>query len=188
MDILDIIGRISPMPDTSMALLENIVTTVSFPKGHLLLQAGRVEPDVYFLGKGIARAYITDADARRITFWIGQEGATLVSLKSYVSGQPGYETIELMEPSVLYRLRRDDLHGLFLHDIHLANWGRKFAEQEFIHTEERLITLLRTKATDRYRDLITRNPELLQRLPLETLASYLGITPVTLSRIRAKIR
>ena len=96
--------------------------------------------------------------------------------------------MELMENSVMNLLKRKDLHELFKEDIHIANWGRKFAESEFLQTEERLISLLFTTASERYMKLIQNNPELLQRIPLECLASYLGITPVSLSRIRAKLK
>ena len=93
-----------------------------------------------------------------------------------------------MEDSVLYLLKRYTLYQLFKEDIHIANWGRKFAESEFLQTEEKLISLLFTNASERYTSLLENNPDLLQRIPLEHLASYLGITPVSLSRIRAKLK
>ena len=77
---------------------------------------------------------------------------------------------------------------LFEEDIDIANWGRKLAELEFLRAEEKLIPLLFTTASERYRVLLERTPDLLQRIPLECLASYLGITPVSLSRIRAKLK
>ena len=111
-----------------------------------------------------------------------------LSLKSYVNGQPGYETVECLEDTSLYVLRRDALEKLFLEDINIANWGRKFAEIEFLSTEEKFIPMLFTTASERYRDLLKNRPELLQRVSLECLASYLGITAQSLSRIRAGIR
>jgi cAMP-binding proteins - catabolite gene activator and regulatory subunit of cAMP-dependent protein kinases len=93
-----------------------------------------------------------------------------------------------MEDSTLYVLKRNDLYELFKEDIHIANWGRKLAELEFLQTEERLIPLLFTTASERYKKLLENNPDLLQRMPLECLASYLGITPVSLSRIRANLK
>ena len=140
-----------------------------------------------FLSEGIARAYLP-VDGKEVTFWIGAEGSTLMSMKSFVNDEKGYETIELLEDSVLYMLERGQLYRLFEEDIHIANWGRKFAEKELLKTEERLIPLLFTTASERYRKLLRDNPELLLRLPLECLASYLGITPVSLSRIRAELR
>ncbi len=187
MDILEIINSIYQMPQSSMDKLIKHLLKVTYPKGFLILEAGKVETNVFFLEKGIARAYIP-VDGKEVTFWIGKEGATIVSLKSYVNNQQGYETLELMEDSTLYVLKRSDLYELFKEDIHIANWGRKFAELEFLQTEERLIPLLFTTASERYKILLENNPDLLQRMPLECLASYLGITPVSLSRIRAQLK
>ena len=187
MDILEILNRIYTMPELSATKLAERSATVSYPKGHRILRAGKTEPNVYFLRRGIARAYMP-VKGRDVTFWIGQEGDAIVSLKSYVDNAPGYETVELMEDSDLYVLSRRELDGLFREDVHVANWGRKFAESEFLKTEQRLISLLFTTATERYTELIKGNPGLLQRIPLESLASYLGITPVSLSRIRARIK
>lgn len=109
-------------------------------------------------------------------------------MNGYVNNRPGYETVELMEPSVLYVLKHSDLQRLFLDDINIANWGRRYAETELIATERRLISFLLTDASERYSRLMADNPEYLQRLPLGSIASYLGITQVSLSRIRAKVK
>ena len=150
------------MPEASADKVVKHLSKVTYPKGYHILEAGKTETNIFFIEKGIARAYIP-VDGKEVT-------------------------MELMENSVLYLLKRKDLHELFKEDIHIANWGRKFAESEFLQTEERLISLLFTTASERYMKLIQNNPELLQRIPLECLASYLGITPVSLSRIRAKLK
>lgn len=116
MDIHEIINKIYPMPESSVDKLKRLLSKVTYPKGHLILETGKTETNLF------------------------------------------------------------------------ANWGRKFAETEFLQTEERLISLLFTTASERYRELLKDNPDLLQRMPLECLASYLGITPVSLSRIRAKLK
>lgn len=170
-----------------MELLKACVKELRLPKGHHVLRMGRTEKDIYFIKQGIARAY-TSADGRDVTFWIGEEGDTLVSMNGYVNGGPGYESVELMEDSVLYKLRNSDMQRLFLEDINIANWGRRYAETELIATERRLISFLLTDASERYGRLMTDNPEYLQRLPLGNIASYLGITQVSLSRIRAKLK
>ena len=104
-------------------------------------QSGKVEKDIFFIKQGIVRAY-TSVDGKEITFWVGKEGATLVSMKGYVNDEPGYETMELMEDSVLYVLERKKLKELFSEDLHIANWGRRYAEMELLATEERLISML----------------------------------------------
>lgn len=140
-----------------------------------------------FIKQGIVRAY-TSVDGKEITFWVGKEGATLVSMKGYVNDEPGYETMELMEDSVLYVLKRKKLKELFSEDLHIANWGRRYAEMELLATEERLISMLSAIASERYKELLEKEPDLLQRLPLGSIATYLGITQASLSRIRAQIK
>ena len=141
MDIRTIISRIHSLPESSLEKLEESLTRVDRPKGFRLTETGKVESNVFFLSEGIARAYLP-VDGKEVTFWIGAEGSTLMSMKSFVNDEKGYETIELMEDSVLYMLERGQLYRLFEEDIHIANWGRKFAEKELLKTEERLIPLL----------------------------------------------
>ena len=109
---------------------------------------------------------------------------------SYPKGfrEPGYETMELMEDSILYVLERKELKELFSEDLHIANWGRRYAEMELLATEERLISMLSAIASERYKELLEKEPDLLQRLPLGSIATYLGITQASLSRIRAQIK
>lgn len=187
MDIHRIINSVYALPEASEKLLTALLSEVTYPKGYRLVEAEKVETNIYFLQKGIVRAY-APINGEEVTFWFGCEGAILVSLNSYTSNKPGYETIELMEDSVLYVLKREDLHELFKKEIHLANWGRKFAETELVKAEKKIISLLFWDASDRYKELIEKMPGLLQRIPLRTIASYLGVTQVSLSRIRAKIK
>ena len=180
MDIKEIINQRYAMPDASLDKLRQCLTEVSYPKGFQVLEYGKIEKDIFFIKKGIVRAY-TSVDGKDITFWVGKEGATLVSMKGYVNDEPGYETMELMEDSVLYILERKKLKELFLKDLHIANWGRRYAE-------ERLISMLSAVASERYHELLEKEPDLLQRLPLGSIATYLGITQASLSRIRAQIK
>ena len=187
MDIHDIIDHIYKLPDASKEALLSDAPEVAYPKGFHLFRANHKSSKFYLMKKGMLHAYTYQSD-KKVTFWFGKEGDAIFPLQTLHDNRAGYENIELLEDSVLYELSVDKLHNLYLEDIHLANWGRKFAESEFMQTEERLISLLFTNASERYMKLIQNNPELLQRMPLECLASYLGITPVSLSRIRAKLK
>lgn len=187
MEISTILDNVYPLPVSSKERLTEAIAEVEFSKGYRLLHADKVERDIYFIKKGIVRAYIETPDGE-ITFWFGKEGDTIVSMKSYVANLKGYETIELLEDCVLYELNMAALSDLFANDIHIANWGRKFAEQELLRTEERLIARQFGTASERYEALIKNNPELLQRIQLSYIASFLGITQVSLSRIRAKLK
>lgn len=183
MDIKEIINQRYAMPDASLDRLRQCLSEVSYPKGFRVLENGKIEKDIFFIKNGIVRAY-TSVDGKEITFWVGKEGATLVSMKGYVND----ETMELMEDSVLYVLKKKKLKELFTEDLHIANWGRRYAEMELLATEERLISMLSAIASERYKELIEKEPDLLQRLPLGNIATYLGITQASLSRIRAQIK
>lgn len=187
MNLDQILERIYPLPEISKQALKKYVTEVRFPKGHILLQRDRIEKKIYFIKQGIVRAYARIGDSET-TFWLGKEGDTIISMKSYVANQKGYEDIELLENCQLYELNIKSLQLLFDQDIHMANWGRKLAEQELIKTEERLISQQFRTATERYKELIQNSPDLIQRVQLGHIASYLGITQVSLSRIRAEIK
>lgn len=187
MNIDTILDAVYPLPPSSKELLKDAVTEVAYPRGHILLKADKIERSLYFIKKGIVRAFASTA-GHEITFWFGKEGDAVISMKNYVEHQKGYENIELLEDSELYELKTSEVQAFFLKDIHIANWGRKFAERELIQTEERLISRQFRTATERYRELLNENGDLIQRVQLGHIASYLGITQVSLSRIRSEIK
>lgn len=187
MEVNEIIDAIYPLTSASKNLIKKSIVETKFPKGHILFKADKIETSIYFIKKGIARAYAY-SDENEITFWFGREGDPIVSMQSYVNNQKGYEDVELLEDCELYELKTEKLHKLFLEDIHIANWGRKFSELELIKSEERLISLQFNTATERYLALLENCPSIIQRVQLSYIASYLGITQVSLSRIRATLK
>ena len=187
MEINQIINTIYPLTTESSNLITESIIETKLPKGHILFKANKIETSIYFIKKGIARAYAY-SDDNQITFWFGQEGDPIVSMQSYVNNKKGYEDVELLEDCELYELKTEKLHKLFLKDIEIANWGRKFSELELIKSEERLISLQFNTATERYLALLKNYPSIIQRVQLSHIASYLGITQVSLSRIRANIK
>lgn len=187
MNIDQILDNIYPLSDASKQTLKNNITEVSYPKGHILLRSDKIESNIYFIKKGIVRVFTNELD-HKITFLFCKEGDTIVSLKSYVANQKGYEDVELLEDCELYVVKAPDLQQLFDQDIHIANWGRKFAEQELVKTEERFISRQFRTAKERYIELLKDSPDLIRRVQLGHIASFLGITQVSLSRIRATIK
>lgn len=186
MNIDQILDNIYLLPYASKKALMQCIVEVNYPKGHILLRADKVERSIFFIKKGIARVY-TDTKENEITFLFCKEGDAIVSMKSYVLNQRGYEDVELLENCELYKLKGKDLNILLNEDIQIANWARKFAELELIKTEERFISRQFRTAKERYQEIIKDHPDLIQRVQLSYIASYLGITQVSLSRIRAEI-
>lgn len=177
----------SSLSDEALDLLYVHVSLVNHQKGEILIHAERTEAYFYILEEGIARAY-SDGENQQITFWFGEKGDILFSYNSYINNKPGYENIELLEDCRLYKIKIADLLALYSVNIELANWGRKIVEAELIATEKRLIDRLFKTATERYHDFSIQTPELIKKVALKHIASYLGVTQVTLSRIRATIK
>ncbi|KFC24367.1 Crp/Fnr family transcriptional regulator [Chryseobacterium sp. FH1] len=186
MNIDMILDRIFPLPEHSKSVLKTLISEIEFPKDIIIIQAGKVEKTIYFIKKGIVRAFVPQEN-QDVTFWFGKEGDVVLPMKSYVDNHPNYENIHLLEDSVLYQLEISALRELFETDIHIANWGRKLAEKELVKTEELFISRQFRTASQRYLQLLKEQPEILQRVQLGYIASFLGITQVSLSRIRAEI-
>ncbi|WP_291098131.1 MULTISPECIES: Crp/Fnr family transcriptional regulator [unclassified Empedobacter] len=186
MEIEQILDQISPLSSQSIQLIADKIQLIRLPKNTTLIDADKVEKKLYFIKKGIVRAYTID-DGKEITFWFGKEGDLILSMRSYVENKIGYETIELMEDCELYEIKSSDLQLFYATNLEIANWGRKLAEIELIKTEERFVSRQLGTAIDRYKKLLEENPSLINRVQLGYIASYLGISQVTLSRIRAEI-
>lgn len=186
MELERIIQSVHALPPTACEALMDRFSEVAHPRGYVLLRADRIENRVFLIKQGLVRAYV-DGPEREVTFWFGREGSVILSMRNYVREERSYETIETLEPCVLYEVPMDVLHGLYATDVHVANWGRKLAEDELMRTEERMIARQFRTASERYAELLRTDPGLLQRVQLRHIASYLGITQVSLSRIRAEV-
>ncbi|MFN3021899.1 Crp/Fnr family transcriptional regulator [Chryseobacterium sp. TY3] len=115
------------------------------------------------------------------------EGQPIIPINSYAYNKKNYENIELLEDCSLYRIEITKLQKLYKEYKEIANWGRILAEKELVATERRLIMRISMQAKDRYLELLTQHPNLLQRAAFRHIASYLDITQVSLSKIRASI-
>ena len=187
MTLSEILHTTYPLPPASLDKVLALAQYVELPKGTVLFRDDALAHHVYVLQQGLARVYARRAD-REVTFWFSDAGGVLVSMRGYREQAVSYETIELLEDSCLYRLNMAALQQLYLTDVHLANWGRLLVERVWQQTEQQLIARQFRTAEERYADLLQHSPHLLQRVALGHIASYLGITQVTLSRVRAKLK
>ncbi|MCB2378330.1 Crp/Fnr family transcriptional regulator [Hymenobacter sp. BT635] len=176
-----------PLPPDSLEKVLALAEYVELPKGTRLFRDDQLAHHIYVLQRGLARAY-AQREEREVTFWFSAEGAVLASIRGYTEQAVSYETIELLEDSALFRLPMHALQQLYRLDVHLANWGRVMVERVWLQTEQQLIARQFRTAAERYADLLQHSPHLLQRVALGHIASYLGITQVTLSRVRAQLK
>ena len=167
------------------AHLQGIVRRRSVEKGRYLLRAGERCSDITFVEQGLVRGFWIDGD-KEITTWMAIDGQFASSFLSFVTRTPSTESIVAVEPAVVVQIAYDDVQQLYLRFPETERMGRLITENYYIRLDTRFQGIQFKTARERYQQLLDTNPELVQRAPLGYIASWLGITQETLSRIRGK--
>lgn len=165
--------------------LAAIVQYESLPARHQLLKPGQVARRIYFLETGLVRGYALQA-GQEISSWFMCEGDFVISIVSFFTQQPSTEYLELLESSTLHSIEYTQLDKLYRTFPEFNYVGRVLTERYYVQSEQRAYQLRTLPAKERYAQIVQDFPFLLQRVPLKYLASHLGMTPETLSRMRAK--
>jgi len=158
----------------------------SFQKNHILHEEDTVCNHLYLIEKGIARSFYYK-DGKDITAHFATEQGTITAIDSFIQRKKSRYTIELLEDSDIISISQQDIQQLLESKPHYEKYVRVFLEQIYIDLAERIEDLLFHTAKERYEKLLKNNPNLLQRVNLKHIASFIGITQETLSRIRAQV-
>ncbi|MCH5597511.1 Crp/Fnr family transcriptional regulator [Niabella ginsengisoli] len=157
-----------------------------FPKNHLLLKTGQTENYLSFIETGMIRFYIPK-DENDLTFAFAFDNNFVSGYDSFLTKTQSTYNIETLTKSILWRLTYNDLQDIY-NQTEIGNIiGRQASEELFLKKSKREISLLKDTAEQRYRNLFIEQPHLLQHIPLKYIASYIGVTPQALSRIRNRI-
>jgi CRP/FNR family transcriptional regulator, anaerobic regulatory protein len=155
------------------------------PKKTLLLKEGHVFSKMYFIEKGLARAYYFDED-KEITSWFMKEGDFVISVHSFYKQAPSKENIELLEDAVLASITYAQLQELYKKHLEFNFISRVLTEHYYSLSEERIFAMRQMTAQHRFDFFNKAYPEILSRVPLKQIATFLRMTPETLSRLRAQ--
>lgn len=163
--------------------LPNKATILSLEKGSILVREGQYSDKTFYIIKGCARAYYLK-DGKDISDWFAFENEFISAIVSFFTEKPSPHYIELLEDSILIELSRDDIEGLAdkYHDF--ERLLRVIVTQTMLSHQERIASMQFYNAEQKYENLLVIRPDITQRVPLTDIASYLGITLETLSRIR----
>lgn len=173
-----------PVSDASLARLAACLVPCDFPKRHRLVAEGVAGGYAYFIERGMTRSYWI-VDGEEITTSFSIDGAIVFSMDELYYGAASEEYVEAVEPITGFAIAVSDLRRLFAEDIDLANWGRVIHQNEYRRLHRSHKERLTLPARERYEAFARQFPEVCLRARLGDIASYLGITPSTLSRIRA---
>lgn len=179
------LSQFGELPDDIMTGIESKLHKMELPKKHILLRKGTICHYLYFIEKGLARNFFEEEN-KELTNDIVLEGELLVSFSSFVSKTPSLETIELLEDSVLYALHFNDLQNLYNSFPLMEHIGRMIAEHHYNSLAMRSYIMKFSSSAERYDYLFNKKIEIIRRAPIGIIASYLGMSIETLSRIRGK--
>jgi CRP-like cAMP-binding protein len=166
-------------------LIEGILEICEFRKGEFSLEEGKTCRHIDFIYKGSFRAF-TNKDGLEITTGLYLEDICLTNMKSLSSATPSHLYLQAMEDSITARIYKDELIGLYDQSAELQTLGRSILEGMIIAENEWKEMYTMYDPEERYRFLLEKSPELLQRVSLQYIASFLGIRRETLSRIRSR--
>ncbi|HET9826692.1 MAG TPA: Crp/Fnr family transcriptional regulator [Chitinophagaceae bacterium] len=184
--LISALSYFHPLSEGIENYIKQRVFPSSFLKGELLLQAGNICENIYFIRKGAVRGFIKEGD-KDITTWITAENEIVSSIYRLYSNQPAAENIQAIEDCEMLTLAVADLEKLYIEFPDFNVVARKLVERYYVDAEERAFIARLTNAEHKYSLFITRYAHLTNRIPLKYIASFLGMTLETLSRVRKRL-
>ncbi len=174
------------MSDKEWAFFVSKLSRQEFPKNHIILKKGQIENYLSFVETGIIRYYIPKLE-NDLTFAIVFDGNFASAYDSFLTRTPSDYEGQTLIKTILWQLNYIDLQTIY-NQTEIGNKiGRFASENLFLKKFRRELSLLNETAEQRYRNLFTEQPHLIQYIPLKYIASYIGVTPQALSRIRKRI-
>ncbi|MFK7946441.1 MAG: Crp/Fnr family transcriptional regulator [Saprospiraceae bacterium] len=183
--VLELIRSIYPtLNDDTLEQLSACTKLVKLPKGTKLFTEGKRHHHFYFIVQGLAKAYYLK-DGKEICSWFAAENETIGNMSTH-QGKPSNETIELLEDSALISFHIHSINELAKDNLAVSHFIIEILYKEIIYLEKRIYDLQFVSSHERYKRLLKEAPDILQRISLTDIASYLGVSRETLSRIRGQ--
>lgn len=182
--LFEYFDRHYPLSIKAKEAIRKISRDTQIRRNEILQPIGHTCKTIYFLKSGLARIFYFKDD-RDITESFAFENMILARIESLFTGRPSRKGIQMIEDSSLIAVSSTELFALYdeFHDI--ERLMRIITERSYIETVNRIESIQFHTAEERYRELLKNSPDLIKRVPLKYISSFLGITQVSLSRIRA---
>lgn len=183
-ELIAYLNSIYPLSEKAKDYLLEHLKNIEVPKKKFILKKGRVCYNIYFVQSGLLRCFYIKSD-KEINSWFMKESDVIISVESFFNQSPSYENIQALEDCILYYIEYNELQYLYNNCLEFNFVGRVLIEKYYKLSEQRLYSLRMQKAVEKYSFIMNHFPQIIQRVPSKYIASYLGITEETLSRIRA---
>lgn len=160
---------------------------INFAKGSFILGSGKMADEYYLIESGLLRAYVHDFNGNEITTEFYCTDEISIEVSSLFQRIPTKENIIALTNGIAWKIEFDKFQELFHRIESFREWGRAWMSGQLFISKQRKIEMLTKNATERYKALIMQKPEIVKHAPIKHIASYLGITDTSLSRIRKEI-
>lgn len=176
--------RYSTMTHDELDILESIIVPQKYAKGEMILKEGEICRQFLYIDKGLVRQFYFK-HGKEVTEHLGQEHSIVMCIESLFKEEPTKLQVEALEPTTVYALPKADLERVAMHNVNIQILYRKILEESLIISQIHADLVRFETAQDRYKKLCKLCPQVVLRAPLVYIASYLQMTPETLSRVRA---
>jgi CRP/FNR family transcriptional regulator, anaerobic regulatory protein len=187
---LKLLAQIYQHPDLQPEDLEKIFAAhkkVFFKKGDFLLKAGQIAQDYYGIEKGLLRSYVLDYQGNEVTTAFFSEAEIAIDVVSLFQRAVAKENIQTLTDCVAWKINYEQFQHLYHTLDAFSEWGRGWMTQSLFQFKQRSLAMITETAKDRYLALQSQHPQIVKHAPLKYIATYLGITDTSLSRIRNEI-
>ncbi len=178
--------KYSTMTHDELDILESTLVPMKFAKGEMILKEGEMCKHIYYIEKGLVRQFYFKKE-KEVTEHMASEGDIVMCIESLFKEEPTYLQVEALEPVLIYALPKNRLEEVALHNVNIQILYRKILEESLINSQIHADLVRFETAQDRYQKFCKRSPQIALRAPLVYVASYLQMTPETLSRVRSNI-
>lgn len=182
--LFTLLNNLQSPPPGVLDRLSSYLQRKDLKKKEYLLKEGQISTNLYFIKQGLLRAYYIDSKGEEVTTWFMKEGDFVCSVESFYEQTPSFENIIAIEATTVHYITYDQTQALY-RDFPAYNYhGRVLTEKYHVLFSKRLVATIKKTALERYQQLLEQESYLLNRASLQDIASYLGMTPEMLSKVR----
>ena len=163
--------------------IKRLFTREEFPAKTLLVKEGTLTKKLFYIDRGCCRAWFNN-DGRDVTYQFLFEGNFASSFETIISNEVSWYSVETLEPTVMYSVGIEDFRNRMEQHPHNKAFYYHYVEKRLLFYQKLFVAHIKDSPEQRYRELLAQHPEIVLRVPQHYIASFLGITSVSLSRIR----
>jgi CRP-like cAMP-binding protein len=176
--------KYSTMTHDELDILEEILIPMRYSKGEMILREGEVCENIYYVERGLIRQFYYK-NSKEITEHLGEDRTIFMCIESLFREEPTHLQVEALEPTLVFALPKVRLEQVAMHNVNIQILYRKILEESLIISQIHADLVRFESAQNRYKKMCKLSPQVVLRAPLVYIASYLQMTPETLSRVRS---